>query len=73
MHLDDGNVGVGIVPETTARRAVKSSAIRIVELADAWAPRDLTICVRDFDALPPYAQQLVNHLRASTSDAAVPA
>jgi DNA-binding transcriptional LysR family regulator len=63
-RLVEANVGVGIVPETTARRAVKSSAIKVVELADAWAPRDLTICVRDFEALPPYAQQLVNHMRA---------
>jgi hypothetical protein len=25
----------------------------------------LTICVRDLEALPPYARQLVDHLRAS--------
>lgn len=67
-RLVEANVGVGIVPETTARRAAKSSAITVVELADAWAPRDLTICVRDFDALPHYAQQLVNHMRAATTN-----
>jgi DNA-binding transcriptional LysR family regulator len=64
-RLVEHNVGIGIVPETTARRAQKAAAIKIVELADAWAPRDLTICVRDFEALPPYAQQLVNHMRAA--------
>jgi DNA-binding transcriptional LysR family regulator len=63
-RLVEADVGVGIVPETTAQRAAKSSTIKMVELADTWAPRDLTICVRDFDALPPYAQQLVNHMRA---------
>jgi len=63
-RLVEADVGVGIVPETTAQRAAKSSTIKVVELADTWAPRDLTICVRDFDALPPYAQQLVNHMRA---------
>ena len=31
---------------------------------DPWALRDLTICVRDFAALPPYARQLVEHMRA---------
>jgi DNA-binding transcriptional LysR family regulator len=67
-RLVEANVGVGIVPETTAQRAAKSTAIKVVELADAWAPRDLTICVRDFDALPPYAQQLVNHMRAAPSN-----
>lgn len=63
-RLVEADVGVGIVPETTAQRAAKSSTIKIVDLADTWAPRDLTICVRDFDALPPYAQQLVTHMRA---------
>jgi hypothetical protein len=40
-------------------------SIRAVALDDAWAPRDLTICVRDYEALAPYAQQLVDHLRAA--------
>ena len=64
-RLVERNVGVGIVPETTVRWAAKSMAIKAVELTDAWAVRDLTICVRDFNALPPYARQLVEHMRAS--------
>ena len=63
-RLVERNVGVGIVPATTARSAIKSMAIKAVDLADPWAVRDLTICVRDFDALPPYARQLVEHMRA---------
>jgi hypothetical protein len=57
-------VGVGIVPETTARWATRTMAIKTVDLADSWALRDLTICVRDVEALPPYARQLVEHMRA---------
>jgi DNA-binding transcriptional LysR family regulator len=64
-RLVEADVGVGIVPATTARRAVKSMAIRAVELTDPWALRQLAICVRDFEALPPYAQQLVQHMRAA--------
>jgi DNA-binding transcriptional LysR family regulator len=64
-RLVERNVGIGIVPETTAQRAAKSMSIRAVALDDAWAPRDLTICVRDYEALAPYAQQLVDHLRAA--------
>jgi hypothetical protein len=60
------NVGVGIVPATTVRWAAKSMAIKPIELTDAWALRELTICIRDFNALPPYAQQLVEHMRVST-------
>jgi DNA-binding transcriptional LysR family regulator len=63
-RLVECNVGVGIVPATTARRAAKAMAIKAVELTDAWAPRDLTICIRDLAALPPYARQLVEHMRA---------
>jgi DNA-binding transcriptional LysR family regulator len=63
-RLVEKNVGVGIVPETTARRATKSMAITTVTLTDTWAVRDLTICVRSFTELPSYARELVTHLRA---------
>jgi hypothetical protein len=29
--------------------------------------RDLTICIRDFAALPPFARQLVEHMRAKAN------
>jgi DNA-binding transcriptional LysR family regulator len=64
-RLVECNVGVGIVPETTVKRATRNMAIRAVPLTDPWALRELTICVRDLEALPPYARQLVDHLRAS--------
>ena len=63
-RLVECNVGIGIVPETTARRVGSTMAITAVALSDAWAERDLTICVRDFSELPPYARQLIEHLRA---------
>ena len=58
------NVGIGIVPETTARRAARTMAIVAVELSDPWAVRELTICIRRLRELPGYARQLVEHLRA---------
>ena len=63
-RLVECNVGVGVVPATTARRAAKSMAIKAVDLADPWALRDLTICIRDLAALPPYARELVESLRS---------
>jgi DNA-binding transcriptional LysR family regulator len=57
-------VGIGIVPETTVRRVGRTMAITPVALSDAWALRDLTICIRNFEELPPYARALVEHLRA---------
>jgi len=62
-RLVECNVGIGIVPETTARRVMGTMAIIPVALTDPWAVRELTICIRSFDELPPYARQLVEHLR----------
>jgi DNA-binding transcriptional LysR family regulator len=63
----ESKVGIGIVPRTTAERAVKSAAIKAVDLTDSWALRELTICVRDLDALAPFARQLVEHMRIGTA------
>ena len=63
-RLVECNVGIGIVPETTARRVARTMAIAVVPLTDPWAVRELTICVRQLDELPPYARQLVEHLRS---------
>jgi len=62
-RLVECNVGIGIVPETTARRVAQMMAIVPVPLADPWAERPLTICLRRLQDLPPYARDLVAHLR----------
>jgi DNA-binding transcriptional LysR family regulator len=62
-RMVESNVGVGVVPETTARRAARTMAIASVALKDTWALRELTICVRDLKDLPNYARQLVEYLR----------
>ena len=59
------DVGIGIVPQTTARRVGSMLPIAVVALTDPWALRDLTICVRNFAELPPFAQKFVEHLRAA--------
>ncbi|MDR7035758.1 DNA-binding transcriptional LysR family regulator [Methylobacterium sp. BE186] len=63
-RLVECRVGLGIVPETTAQRAARGMAIRIVPLADGWASRDLTLCLRSLEAMPAFAQDFVAHLRA---------
>src|SRR6202142_4259948 len=65
-RLVECRVGIGIVPETTARRVAKTMQIAAVPLSDPWAVRDLTICVRKLSELPLYARQFVEHLRAKT-------
>ena len=65
-RLVECKVGIGIVPETTARRVAKTMAIAVVPLTDPWAVRELTICIRSMKELPLYARQLVEHLRAQS-------
>lgn len=64
-RMVEANVGVGIVPETTVKRSERAMAISAVRLTDAWALRELSICVRDIETLPPYARLLVDHLRVA--------
>lgn len=68
-RLVECNVGIGIVPESTARRVQKTTAIAVVPLADPWAVRELTICTRRLAELPLYARQLVEHLRSNGAPA----
>ena len=65
-RMVEAGVGLGIVPETTAKRAARTMAIAIVGLEDPWALRDLTICIRPVGELSPSARQLVEHLRAGS-------
>ena len=60
-------IGLAVIPAAAARRCRRSMPIRIIPLADAWAPRRLTICVRNLRALPVHAQRLVAHLTADSA------
>ena len=61
-RLVECNVGIGVVPATTAERHAKTMSIHRIELTDEWAVRKLTICVRRQADLPVYARELVRHL-----------
>jgi len=63
-RLVECDVGIGVVPETAAHRAARTMGIAAVALADPWAVRDMTICLRNLSELPAYARQFVEHLRA---------
>ncbi len=57
-------VGVGIVPESAARRNQASMGLALVELTDAWSVRERYILVRDPKKLPAYARALIETLCA---------
>jgi DNA-binding transcriptional LysR family regulator len=54
--------GLGIVPATAARRYRGTLGIRVIELADNWATRQLLICMRDLNAMARAEKALVRHL-----------
>jgi len=66
-RLVECNVGIGVVPATTAERHAKTMSIHRIELIDEWAVRKLTICVRRQADLPAYARELVRHLAEQAS------
>lgn len=57
-------VGVGIVPESAARRNQVAMGISLIELTDAWSVRERYILVRKREALPRYAESLIETLCA---------
>lgn len=57
-------VGVGIVPESAARRNQHSMNLALIELVDAWSVRERYVLVREREALPAYAQSLVDAICA---------
>lgn len=69
-RMVEAGVGIGIVPETTARLAQKTSDIQVVALDDAWAVRDLRIVLRGYAALPPTSRLLVDLMRGAAASAA---
>jgi DNA-binding transcriptional LysR family regulator len=55
-------VGLGIVPETAARRCGRSTKIAAIRLADDWATRRLSVCIRSGEELTAPARDLFEHL-----------
>lgn len=55
-------VGISMLPEAAAIRFAQELPVSIVMLEDAWATRELRLCIRDWEQLSPHAGQLVTAL-----------
>lgn len=66
-RMVEANVGIGVLPESAARRHAKAMAIRIIQLSDDWAVRNLKICIRKFQSLPTFARELIDLLIADSA------
>ncbi len=69
-RMVEANVGIGVIPYSSASRHARSMNIRTVELSDEWAVRKLQLCVRSVSALPMFARELVELLTSGEPVAA---
>lgn len=59
----EAGMGIGLIPEKSARRYLKSMGIALVAFDEPWGTRQLNLCVRSFEGLAPAARLFVEHLR----------
>src|SRR5690606_34512014 len=67
-RMIESGVGIGVIPESVALRYARVLGMAIVPLIDEWALRELQICVRDRDALPAFARELLDMLVADVPE-----
>ena len=58
-------IGVGNVPQAVAARCARSAKIKRIALTDAWAARNIVLCVRQLYELPVPARHLAQHVLAA--------
>ncbi len=68
-RMVEASVGVAVMPDSAARRHARTMRIRIVPLSNKWSLREMVICVRDREALPPFAHDLLNLLVQDAAEA----
>jgi len=64
-------VGIGVVPESCARRNLETMQLVQVELSDSWRIRERYLLVREGEPLPEYGQALIEALQAHYRPGAV--
>lgn len=67
-RMVEAGIGVAILPQSTLAD-LQGMAVRAASLAEVWAGRHLSLCLRSPDELTPHARLLMDHVRAA---AAVP-
>lgn len=65
-RMVDSGIAVGVLPALAANRHAKTARIKLVELEDEWAVRELRICVRRRDELAIFARELIDFILQSS-------
>ena len=66
-RMVEAGLGIGILPRAAAQPYVDDGRIRAIRLDEAWAVRELRLCVAPSAPLPVAARLLVEHLRAAVA------
>jgi DNA-binding transcriptional LysR family regulator len=61
-RMVENNVGIAILPHSSALRLSRSMKLALVELTEPWAVRERSVVVQKLDALPLYARELVDFI-----------
>ncbi|WP_370599358.1 LysR substrate-binding domain-containing protein [Pseudomonas nitroreducens] len=62
-RMVEAGVGIGVIPETAARRHSRTMNLQILALDEPWVVRERSVLLRDREALPGCARALVDLLR----------
>ncbi len=63
-HMVESSVGVAVMPESAALRCRETMDIRMVDLTEPWATRQLMICMRTLEDQPAHIRELVDMLHS---------
>lgn len=62
-RMVQAGVGIGVIPDSAARRYGSDTKLRVVELDEPWVVRERKLLVRDIDALPGCARELIDQIQ----------
>ena len=66
-RMVQAGVGVGVIPDSAARRGA-SQGLRVVELDEPWVVRERKLLLRDIDALPGCARELIAQIQEARDE-----
>lgn len=61
-RMVEAGLGVAVLPHNVVRGYVREKRVRTLQLHDPWARRKMHLCVKNLDALPQIARDMVDHL-----------
>lgn len=62
-RMVEAGVGIGVLPESAARRHQRTMRLEIVALDEPWAVRERDMLVRKLEALPACVRALIDAVR----------